>query len=172
MIDRSFFLPRGDLSRVFGGNMALVHQFETLQENVATNTEASTAAVEATTTQREATFVTLSANAELPNERVLATGPGLSLDVGTAGQVTLSSNVFSDNGWPVQLVVTGATTLQLPSAGILATRTNAETFTNKTLAAPKLSGLTNAADDTAAAGAGVPVGGIYRDGSNLKVRVT
>lgn len=172
MIDRSFFLRRGDLSRVFGGNMALVAQFETLQENVATNTESSTAAIEATATQREATYVTLSANAELPNERVLGVGPGLALDVGTAGQVTLSSNVFSENGWPVQLVATGATTLQLPIAGIVATRSNTETFSNKTLAAPKLSGLTNAADDTAAAGAGVPVGGVYRDGSNLKVRVT
>jgi len=36
----------------------------------------------------------------------------------------------------------------------------------------KISGLTNAADDTAAASAGVPVNGLYRDGSTLKIRVS
>lgn len=169
-IDRTFFLDRNTLFNVFG-DMAAVRQFETLQESVATSADASTAAVEATQTQGDATYVTLSANAELPNERVLAVGPGLSLDTGTAGQVTLASNVYSDDGWTVQLKANGATVLQLPTAGILATRNGVETLTNKTLAAPKLSNLTNAADDTAASAAGVPVGGVYRDGSTLKVRV-
>ncbi len=36
----------------------------------------------------------------------------------------------------------------------------------------KISGLSNAADDTAAATAGVPVNGLYRDGSVLKIRVS
>lgn len=36
----------------------------------------------------------------------------------------------------------------------------------------KISSLTNAADDTAAASAGVPVNGLYRDGSTLKIRVS
>ena len=171
MIDRTFFLPRNDLSRIFGGNLALVRQFETLQETVATSAEASTAAVEATGTQRDATYVTLSPNVELPNERVLAVGPGMSLDTGAAGQVLLSSNLYSDSGWTVQLNAVGATNLQLPVSGVLATLGGAETFTNKTLNGPKLSGLVNAADDTAAASGGVPVGGVYRDGSNLKVRV-
>lgn len=41
-----------------------------------------------------------------------------------------------------------------------------------TLATPSLSGLTNAADDTAAAGAGVAIGAVYRNGSILNIRVT
>lgn len=36
---------------------------------------------------------------------------------------------------------------------------------------PVLSSLEDAADDTAAASAGVPVGGLYRDGSVLMIRV-
>lgn len=170
MTDRTFFLPRNDLSRIFG-SPALVRQFETLQEKVATTEQTSTAAVGETQALRDATFVTLSANAELTNERVLAVGPGLSFDTDTAGQVMLSANLYSDSGWTVRLNAVGATELQLPLAGVLATTGGVETFTNKTLNSPKLSGLVNAADDAAAASAGVPVLGIYRDGSNLKVRV-
>ena len=42
------------------------------------------------------------------------------------------------------------------------------TFTN----APSIATITNAASDAAAAAVGVPVGGMYRDGSVLKIRVT
>jgi hypothetical protein len=170
-LDRTFFIPRVDLSRVFG-NPAVVRQFEELQQTVAKSEDASTATVEATTALRDATYVTLSANAELPNERVFAVGAGLSLYTGEAGRVTLRSNVFSDNGWPVEFVASGATSLGLPTVGILATRAGVETLSNKTLAEPKLSGLVDAADDAAAATAGVPVGGIYRTVSALKVRVS
>jgi hypothetical protein len=168
--DRTFFIDRPILFRVFGNDPLAVRKFETLQETVATSSEASTAAVEATALARDATYVTLSANDELPNERVLSVGPGLSLAT-TATQVQINSNVYSDNGWTVELVASGATSLVLPTSGILATRGGAETLTNKTLNAPKLSGLVNAADDTAAASAGVPVGGVYRDGSALRVRI-
>lgn len=41
-----------------------------------------------------------------------------------------------------------------------------------TLATPSLSGLGNYADDTAAGAGGVPVGGVYRNGSALQIRVT
>lgn len=169
-IDRTFFIDRTALFNVFG-DPRVVRQFETLQENVATNTDATTAAVDATQAQREATYVTLSANAELPNERVFAVGPGLSLDVTTPGQVKLESNVYSDDGWPVVLSVSGATALQLPTSGFVATRAGVETLSNKTLAAPSLLGLGDYVDDAAAAGGGVPVGGVYRTASALKVRV-
>ena len=47
------------------------------------------------------------------------------------------------------------------------------TYVASTLTNPvKISSLTNAADDTAAASAGVPVNGLYRDGSTLKIRVS
>lgn len=169
MTDSTFFIDRGALFKAFD-DPRVVRQFETLQEIVASSQEATTANVEATGTLKDATYVTLSANAELPNERVFAVGAGLSLDAATAGFVTLRSNLFSDNGWPVELVASGATSLGLPLTGILATRGGTETFTNKTLNAPKLSGLVDAADDAAAASAGVPVGGIFRTGSALKVR--
>ena len=170
MTDRTFFIPRADLSRVFG-NPAVVRQFEELQQTVATSEEATTASVDATVALKDASYVTLSANAELSNERVFAVSAGLALDTATPGRVTLTSNVFSDNGWPVELVASGATSVALPATGVLATRAGAETFTNKTLNAPKLSGLVDAADDAAAATAGVPVGGIYRTGGSLKVRI-
>lgn len=171
MIDRSFFLGRDDLFRVFN-NPAMVRQFETLQETVATTTDATTANVEETGTLMEAAFVTLSANAELPNERVLAVGAGMTIDTSEAGKVKLSTTVFSESGHVVQFNVTGPTTLSLPNAGVVATRSGAETLANKTLSAPKASGLVDAADDAAAATAGVPVTGIYRNGSVLRVRVS
>lgn len=171
MTDRTFFIDREILFRFFGGDRLAVTKFETLQEKVATTENASTAAVEATQAQRDATYVTLSANAELPNERVLAVGAGMSLDTGTAGQVILRANLYSDSGHSVQMNAVGPTVLQLPTAGILATIGGVETFTNKTLNAPRLSGLTDAADDAAAAAAGVPVGGVYRNGSVLRVRL-
>ena len=169
-LDRTFFIPRADLSRVFG-NPAVVRQFEELQQTVATSEEVTTAAVGATDALKDATYITLSANTELTNERVFAVSAGMSLDVATPGQVRLTSNVFSDNGWPVELVATGATSVIVPATGVLATRGGVETFTNKTLNAPKLSGLVNAVDDAAAATAGVGVGEMYRDGSVLRVRV-
>lgn len=41
-----------------------------------------------------------------------------------------------------------------------------------TLTTPSLAGLGNYADDTAASAGGVPVGGVYRNGSVLQIRVT
>lgn len=43
--------------------------------------------------------------------------------------------------------------------------------TTRILVESMLAGLTDAADDAAASGAGVPVGGMYRTGSILKVRI-
>jgi len=169
--DRTFFLGRDELFNVFG-NMRAVMQFETLQERVATSSEATEAIVADTQALRDATFITLSANSELSNERVLTLGPGLSFDLATPGQVRINTSVATEGGWPVQFSVTGATALGLPVSGFLATRSGQETLSNKTLAAPRLSGLVNAVDDTAAASAGVPVGGVYRNGSALQVRVT
>lgn len=170
MINRTFFLDRDELSRAFG-NPTIVRKFEEMQESVAASAQVSTAVIEATEAQRDATYITLSANAELPNERVLAVAPGLSLDTNADGLVVLQSNVFSDNGWPVQLNASGATVLQLPTAGFVATRGGQETLTNKTLDAPSLSGLVNAVDDAAAASANVPVGGVYRNGNALLIRL-
>ena len=167
----AYFITRERLFNVFGGDAIAVRQFEAMQETVATTSDATTANVAETGALKDAAFVTLSANAELPNERILGVGSGMQLDTETPGRVVIRCNVYSDNGWPVELVASGATSVALPVAGILATRAGAETLSNKTLAAPKLSGLSDAADDAAAASAGVPVGGVYRNGSVLRVRV-
>ena len=47
-----------------------------------------------------------------------------------------------------------------------------QTLTNKTLTTPLISGLADYADDAAAAGGSVPVGGLYRTASALKIRVS
>ena len=169
-MNRSYFLTREDLRRTFD-NPRVAAAFEDLQNTVAQTDAVVSANVEATERLNDASFLTLSANTELPNERVLQLGPGLrfALDAGTA-------TIFSDapqveGGHALRLVVSGDTELAMPLSGVLATRDNAETLRNKTIVAPILSGLGDFADDTAAASGGVPVGGTYRTGSALKVRV-
>ena len=170
MTDRTYFIDRGELERVF--NPRAARQFEILQERVAEADETTTANVEATSALQSASFVTLSANAELDNEFVLSVGPGLRLETGT-GTVSLFSDApLVMGGHSLTFIVGGPTTVVVPIAGILATRDQAETLTKKTLSAPKLSDLENCADDSAAASAGVPVGGVYRSGSQLMVRVS
>ena len=68
----------------------------------------------------------------------------------------------------------GVTDVALDAASIasLALADTAVQPASPTLATPSLSGLTNAADDTAAAGAGVAIGAVYRNGSILNIRVT
>lgn len=171
MTDQTFFITRDVLSGVFGGNMRAVKQFEEIQERVATTSEAVTANLAATEKLEDATFVTLSANAELPNERVLSLGPGLTIDTSVEGVVKLTATVAATSGHDVQFSTVGPTVLTLPPVGVLATRSQEETLSNKTLDAPSVSGISNYADDAAAAAGGVPVGGVYRTGSDLRVRV-
>lgn len=170
MTDQTFFIAREALHSVFG-DMRVVRQFETLQERVAASSETVTANVEKTEALEDATFLTLSANAALPNERVLVLGEGLSFDTATEGQVKISASVVATGGHLVQFSSAGPATLALPIAGIVATTSNTETLENKTLDAPSITGLGDYADDTAAAAGGVPVDGIYRNGSVLQVRV-
>lgn len=71
----SFFIRREVLERIFGKRWGLA--FENQQQTLATVSEASSLAVSATQALKDAAFVTLSSNAELPNERVLQLGDGL-----------------------------------------------------------------------------------------------
>ena len=167
-----YFIDRQELAQV-GFSPRGVRQFEDLQQQVASSTETVTANQEATDKLADGTFVTLSPNAELSNERVLRLGDGLKFDTSTAGEVAIRLNgvPFTGTGFRINLVTAGDTEIALPLTGFLATRENTEELSNKTLRAPLLSGLVDAADDAAAATARVPVGGIYRTGSDLKVRV-
>lgn len=171
MTDATYFISRAELTRA-GFSPKAVRQFEEMQFDQAQISQTVRANVEGTDTLKEATFLTLSPNAELPNERVLTLGDGLVFEL-SDGEVKLDTTglVRAYGGHTISFVGAGETEVAVPLSGTLATRENAETLSNKTLAAPKLSGLANAVDDTAAASAGVPVGGVYRNGSALQIRV-
>lgn len=170
MTDTTFFIDREELSRVFNPRAAMM--FEEMQRRVASTEETVDANLGETGALMEAAFVTLSPNTELPNEYVLGVGEGLRLEVGS-GTVSLFSDAPRVNGGHrLEFLVSGPSVVAVPLGGILATRDNPETLKNKTLDAPKLSGLVNAADDVAAASAGVPVEGVYRNGSVVQVRVS
>ena len=167
-----FLIRREVLEQVFGQRWGAA--FENQQQALSEVQEATTTNVADTNLLKDAAFVTLSENAELPNERVLSLGEGLE-SVITSTTILLRLSVDGarvSGGHKVTFVASGESTVAVPLGGVLATREGTETLTNKTLAAPLLSGLTDAVDDAAAATAGVPVGGVYRTGSALKVRVS
>ena len=72
----------------------------------------------------------------------------------------------------VKFVPPANITLGLPGEGTLISDTYAASLYNKQLVKPLLSGLINAASNPDAAAAGVPIGGMYRDGTTLKIRLT
>lgn len=162
------------LAPIFGDNARLLNIMEKAVVDAGNAAEAVTANVAATVALDQATVLTLSPNTAFGNERVLALGRGL---VGAVGLNSYTLHVSDavpaiEGGFTATFTVAGQTSVTLPVSGQLATTGNPETLKRKTLDAPSLSGLVNAANDAAAATAGVPVGGIYRDSSTLKVRVS
>ena len=117
----TFFIRRDTLMRVFGDERD-ARQFEVLQQTVSETSEASTAGLAATQKWSEATFVTLSPNAELSGEKVLVLGDGLTFAPSPDGQVKISARVRTSGGWGVTLATTGETNVAIPPAGFLATR--------------------------------------------------
>lgn len=166
-------LPRDALFKALNGDKRLVAAFEQQAQVVQETQQQAGDTVAATSALQDATFITLSPNETLTGERVLKVGPGISIAT-TDDAVTLSVSdevPHVSGGFAVQMIAQGRSTLILPLAGTLATRSGEETLNNKTLASPLLDGIGDYADDTAAAAGGVAVGGIYRTGSVLKVRV-
>lgn len=168
-MNTTFLIKREDLVKAFG-DPRVVAQFEELQRTVAETSQSTGANVDATTALKDAAFLTLSPNEELPNEFVLQLGEGLAFDI-EDGVATLVVQAVIVGGYTVRMLAAGDTELILPVGGVLATRGGTETFSNKTIDAPVLSGLANAADDAAAATAGVPVGGVYHASGALRVRL-
>lgn len=161
------------LAKYFSADPRLISDFEEQDERITRVETTTTTNTEATAALTDATFVTLSPNSELPNERVLAFGQGLTgNDAGNQVILSVVGVPVLSNNFNVVLSVDGDTVLSLPLSGILATLAGAEIFTNKTLSAPKLTAIGDYADDTAAAAGGVPISGVYRTASALKVRVT
>ncbi|QVJ07699.1 hypothetical protein L7H23_01230 [Sphingopyxis sp. BSN-002] len=165
-------LDRRLLGEVFN-NPRMIRAMEAQAQAVDVATEGLSTQAEATEAIQDASVIVLASNAAFSNERILELGQGLSgVDEDGKLKLSTSSKVPIVNGdFTLLLTLAGDTTVAIPLGGILATVANVETFSNKTLAAPKIDGLGNYADDTAAAAGGVPVKGIYRTGSILKTRV-
>lgn len=172
MTGQQVIARRGDLERAFGDNRRVIAAFEYQQQTVGEVQQSVTVAVEGTQAIRNATVITLSPNAELQNERVLQFGPGIQPTL-TATTLTLGLSVDAvkaTGGFAVTLAAAGDSNLGIPTTGFLATREGAETLKNKMLTDAKAT-LADFADDAAAAAGGVPVTGLYRTGSAVKVRV-
>ena len=170
MIDRTYFIDRAELHKVFSPKAA--RQFEEMQLDQAAIESNVLSTVEATQALRDATFLTLSPNGELPNERVLTLGEGLAFKVnGDEARLDTTGLVKAAGGHEIRFVAAGDSEVLVPLIGSLSTLDGQERLTNKEVSAPRITDLQDALDDAGAAAVGVPVGGIYRNGSNLQVRV-
>lgn len=166
-------LNRKMLGDMFPGNPRFIRAMEDQAKAVDSATEGLTTQAGATEAIQDASVLVLAPNGAFNGERVLKLGQGLSgaddgesLTIQTSVRVPLTSEAFS-----LLFVLEGNSAVAIPLTGILATTGNVETLSGKTLSAPKLSDIGDYADDTAAATGGVPVGGVYRNGSQLMVRV-
>lgn len=95
--------------------------FEKFQQHFVVVEDATTAIVADTQKLNDAAFVTLSANADLPNERVLSFGRGMGADI-TANGIklkVLDSVPTVQGGFKVNFVATGDAQLALPPSGTL-----------------------------------------------------
>lgn len=167
-------IPRNLLEKYFGRDPRLVRAFEDQARTVEETSNGLETNAQATTKMQDAAVIVLATNEAFTNERRLVLGQGLSaVDDGTTLTVRTNQSVpLVNGGFALNFTVGGAATILLPLSGTMATTANPETLSNKTLDAPKLSGIGDYADDAAAASGGVPVGGIYRTGSALKIRVS
>lgn len=174
----SEFLPNQRAVRAFEETFTAVDEnagaAEGAQQTADQALTDATEAIQATNDIKAATFLTLSLDGTLTNERVLTAGNLIDFDdTGAGGTLIVKVDKLSIAGaFTLGLTLTANTALTLPTAGTLATLAGVETLSDKTLTAPKLSGIGDYADDAAAAAGGVPVGGVYRTASALKVRVS
>jgi hypothetical protein len=166
-------LPRALINSLANGDLRVRAELE--RSFASADIVETTLAANVAATERldQATVITLSGNAAFANERILRTGRGITAqDSGATLTLACNDTVPTvSGGFPLVLRVTADSDCTLPSKGQIATTGNVETLQRKTLDAPKLSGLGNYVDDTAAAAGGVPVGGVYRNGSVVMVRV-
>lgn len=154
-------------------NPRLIVAFEQQARAVVETQETVSTTLGATDALQDATFLTLSPNATLTNERIFRAGRGIAFDLTDESLIVKTSEAVPavEGGYPVNLLAEGPTSLALPLSGVLATTDQPEMLSNKTLELPRLSGVVNYADDAAAAAGGVPVGGVYHTAGALKVRL-
>ena len=166
-------LDRRLLGEVFD-NPRMIRAMETQAQAVDDATSGLETQATSTELMKDASVIVLAPNGAFEGERVLVLGQGLvGIDDGSTLTVRTSSKVPLVNGnFTLSFTLAGNTTVAIPLTGVMATQANIETLSNKTLASPKLSGLGNYADDTAAAAGGVPIGGVYHNAGALRLRLT
>lgn len=166
-------LPRRLLADYFGNDPRLVKAFEDQAEELATVTDAASTAAQATEALKDATVIVLSANGEFTNERQLQAVNGVkATDSKGRVRVEVDGSVARSRGGTATFVIPASGNWILPYGGTLVTRDSEDSLENKTMVKPKLSGIVGAADDVAAATAGVPVGGVYQASGVLRVRLS
>lgn len=144
-------IPRFLLEKYFGDDPRMMAAME--EHSIATVDN-----VTATDALKDATVLVLSANGDFTNERVLIVEDGIEADV-TDESVTLRvKDVARTENFTVTLLPTDNTVLNLPLSGTLVSTLNA------------LALFGNYANDAGAAAGGVPVGGLYRNGSVVQIR--
>ena len=166
-------LDRRLLGEVFD-NPRMIRAMETQAQAVDDATTGLETQATSTEAMKDASVIVLAPNGAFEGERVLVLGQGLvGVDDGSTLTVRTSSKVPLVNGnFTLSFTLAGNTTVAIPLTGVMATQGNIETLSNKTLATPKLSGLGNYADDTAAAAGGVPIDGVYHNAGALRIRLT
>lgn len=150
---------RDDLAQIGGMSPRLLAAFEEQDAAV----EQTSNDVADTQALKDATVIVLSANGDFTNERVLQISDDIEMEI-TESTVKLKvKNVARTQDFGATLIPPAEVELFLPAEGTL--------ISDVTLAA-LFATLGNYANDAAAAGGGVAVGALYRNASQVMVRVT
>lgn len=165
-------IDRKMLAEAFPHSPRLVRAFEAQAQAVEASSSGLETQAQATEKLQDASVIVLAPNGAFSGERVLVLGPGLvGVDNGSTLTIQTSTKVPLVNGdFGLTITLAGNSAVAIPLTGIIATLANIETLSNKTLKAPKITDIGDYADDAAASAGGVPVGGVYRTASVLKVR--
>ncbi len=162
------------LQRWFKGDERMIRAMEDQQKQVVESANGLQTTAQTTDKLEQASVIVLAGNQSFTNERVLDLGRGLTgedrdgvLTIQTSDIVPLVTGGFS-----VALVAVGNSQVRLPLTGTLATVGNPETLQRKTLDGLILINIGNYANDAAAAGGGVPIGGVYHASGALRMRLT
>lgn len=116
----SLSIPRREIDQIFR-NPRSGREFERLLTVASTASEGVSQALADTNKLNEAAFLTLSANAELPNERVLKVGDGLRSAL-TENSFTLATDARTTGGFTVTFASSGDSLVSVPLTGHLASQ--------------------------------------------------
>lgn len=153
-------LTRADLVNALNNNPKVVLAFEQLFSAVVENTTALTTGAAATGAINDATVLTLSPNDTFTNERVVAAGQGIRLnDTGSALVISMLANIAMNGTSRLTFNLIADASLSVIQSGTVMVKEN------------PVANLGNYANDAAAAGGGVPVGGLYRNANAVQIRV-